>query len=76
MTNEWLAAAEKALEDALDDPVRTERLLKVAQVHALIAIGQEIAGIRELILLTEVVEDAAPADDEDEEGLLHDDDRG
>lgn len=54
--NEWLVAAEKALEDALGDPVRTDHLLRVAQVHALIAIGQEIAGIRELIIVGEPVE--------------------
>lgn len=65
MTNEWLAAAEKALDDALDDPVRTERLLKVAQVHALIAIGQEIAGIRELIVIGEP-EEMPTQDDVDE----------
>lgn len=56
MLNEWLAAAEKACNDALSDPVRTEHLLRVAQVHALIAIGQEIAGIRELIIIGEPVE--------------------
>lgn len=69
MPNEWLAAAEAACHDALEDPVRTDRLLRIAQVHALIAIGQEIAGIRELIVLTEVVEDV-PAGPDDEDDMV------
>jgi hypothetical protein len=53
VTSEWLAGAVQACNDAVDDPVHAEPLLRLAQVHALIAIAQEIAGIRELIILTE-----------------------
>lgn len=67
MTNDWLRAAEAACQDALEDPPRADLLLRIAQVHALIAIGQETAGIRELIVLTEDVDDTpAPDDDENE----------
>lgn len=65
MTNDWLRAAEAACQDALEDPPRADLLLRIAQVHALIAIGQEIAGIRELILMTETYEQDTGGDDDD-----------
>lgn len=51
--NEWLAGAERACNEAVEDPIQAERLLRIAQVHALIAIAQSIEGIRELIVMTE-----------------------
>lgn len=51
--NEWLAGAEAACNEAVEGGPTADRLLQIAQVHALIAIAQEIAGIRELIVMTE-----------------------
>lgn len=68
--NDWLAAAEAACHDALEDPAGADRLLRIAQVHALIAIGQEIAGIRELIVVGEPEE--MPSQDDVDERLRED----
>lgn len=63
--NEWLAGAEAACNEAVEGGPTADRLLQIAQVHALIAIAQEIAGIRELIIAGEPPEEiSAPDDDE------------
>lgn len=63
--SEWLAGAERACNEAVEDPIQADRLLRIAQVHALIAIAQSIEGIRELIVMTE--EEAPEPDYDDRE---------
>jgi hypothetical protein len=60
LISDWLVGARKACEAALEVGSDTERLLKIAQVHALIAIAEEVGAIRELIIITE--EGAADGD--------------
>lgn len=64
--NEWLAGAEAACNEAVEGGPTADRLLQIAQVHALIAIAQEVAGIRELIVMTETVEPDPDYGPEDE----------